>query len=199
MPLFVDPKLLPCFDGISTSPLSDTPLAWCRMIAFDDCLADVLDGKNSTSFTVDRFLKQTPGWQPYVDYLKDAAKDPISKVIFLCCHRAWYELYLGEPTDDFQITALYIEEFGGRFTGFKDGDLVICPGTCHGCTHAEIADNLEARDKAIKLEDEILDLSLKPYPLTLDDPIGQLAEEIQRLRESQHDRLRGLDVLTKLF
>lgn len=199
MTLFVDPQLLPCFDGITTLPSSDTPLAWRRMLAFDDCLASVLDERESASFTVERFLKQTPGWQSYVDYLRDAAKEPLSKAIYICCHRVWYELYTGEPADDFQITTLFIEDLGCKFTGFKDGDLVVCPGAYDSCTRREITDHLEARDKAIELEDEIPDLSLKPYPLTLDDLIGRLAEEIKRLHQSGVAKLLRLDDLTTRF
>lgn len=186
MTLFVDdPKLLNCFKGIRTSPSSEAPLTWRRLIAFDDCLQDKILSTEILDYahiTVDILVNKSPGWQRYIGNLRDIAEDPTSKTIYICSHFTWYEAHVYHPATDFGNTSLIIHTISpGIFEGFKDGDIVTCPSECSLRTEVEVNHWLAARDKAQEIESQIDSLSLQPYPLTHDDLIERLVDKIRLL------------------
>ena len=196
MTLFVDDSdLLKCLEGIKTLPSSEVPLLWNRLVAFDDSinclLPNSVDRENGPRFnqiSVDGLVNTAPGWQHYIGYLRDAGEDPIHRTIYLCSKFTWYQLHVSHPSADFRNTSILIIPLEvGIFEGFKDGDVVACPSECSVQIQVEVNYWLTARDKAKEIEDQIDDLSLKPYPLTYEDLIDRLVGKIRLLDQSERN------------
>ena len=189
MTLFVDdPKLLTCFEGIKTLPHSEVPTLWSRLVAFDDSITCLLPRHSfddprplMNHISVDSLVNVAPGWQHYLYYLKDAGEDPIHKTVYLCAEFAWYQLHVSQPPSDFNKTTIMILPLeAGIFEGFKHEDIIACPSECSVKIQVEVNYWLQARDKAKDIEYQV-DLSLKPYPLSNEELIDRLVDELRLL------------------
>ena len=179
MTFYVDnSSLKACLHGYETLPISEVPLAWRRLLIFDDTMPDVLAEFEFP--TVETLIERLPSWKSLIHFIADVADD-MNKVIYVFSSCMWFQLEVCHRENDFQKTRCLIHMMRFDFERLKVQDILVCPCQRSLYAEADLEGWLVVRDKALEIESEIDGLSLRPLPLTQEDLIRQLVDKLRLL------------------